>query len=231
MAKNKERKASRSFGYSDANSDYNFQMKKKRNWWWLLLLLLLLVGLLFLLRNCGNNGSSRPVNNPTQTPVTQPAPQPQPNPEQQPDPEQQPNPEQQLNPDPNSDPVPVPHTGDVQILLKWNNLNDLDLACIDPYGDMVCFQNKKVPSGGELDVDMNAGGITSSNPIENIYWPTGGAPKGQYTVYVTYFAQYELFKHKTSYEVMVKHGGVTDTYTGKLTRRGQNELICTFTID
>lgn len=47
MAKNKERDTSRSFGYSDANSDYNFQMRKKRNWWWLLLLLL--VPLLFIL--------------------------------------------------------------------------------------------------------------------------------------------------------------------------------------
>ena len=225
MAKNKERKTSRSFGYSEVNSDYSFQMKKKPNLWWLLLLLLLLVGMLFLVKYCCNKGTSPSVNNPTPTPVTQPTPQPQPNPERQPDPEQQP------NPDPNSEPIPVPHTGDVQILLKWKNYNDLDLSCVDPYGDTVWYQNKRVPSGGELDVDMNVSGGQSRSPIENIYWPTGGAPKGQYTVYVKYFAQNDLLKRKTSYEVMVKHGGTTETYTGTLSREKQVEKICTFTMD
>lgn len=128
-------------------------------------------------------------------------------------------------------PTPVPHTGDVQILLKWSNLNDLDLSCIDPNGDTIWYHNKRVPSGGELDVDMNAGEHSSRTPIENIYWPTGGAPKGQYTVYVTYYSRRKSWKRNTSYEIIVKHGSQTDTYTGKLTYVNQKVTICTFNIE
>src|SRR5262245_30225615 len=57
--------------------------------------------------------------------------------------------------------------GDIEISLLWHNLNDLDLHCIDPNGDEVYFRNKRVRSGGELDVDMNAGGRISREPVEN----------------------------------------------------------------
>lgn len=47
-------------------------------------------------------------------------------------------------------------TGDVQISLMWNDENDLDLHCVDPYGVRIFHNHRKSPSGGELDVDMNA---------------------------------------------------------------------------
>lgn len=127
-------------------------------------------------------------------------------------------------------PAPVPHTGDVQILLSWSNYNDLDLSCIDPYGYEVWYGNHIVPSGGELDIDMNAGGPSSRNPIENIYWPSGGAPKGKYQVRLTFFSVKDNVV-ETPYEVKVKHGNNIDTYTGTLNSEKQIVDICSFEID
>ena len=129
--------------------------------------------------------------------------------------------------DPN---LPVPHTGDIQILLSWSNKNDLDIECTDPFGNTVRYDNKKVPSGGELDIDMNAGWSYVVNPIENIYWPTGGAPKGRYKVRLIYFAKHDSM-FETPYTIKVKHGDKTDTYTGTVTRVKENVDICTFVID
>lgn len=142
--------------------------------------------------------------------------------------ENQPNPI--VNPQPM--PNPVPHTGEVQILLSWSNRNDLDIACIDPSGQKVWFKNKKVPSGGELDIDMNAGeGPYRNDPIENIYWPTDRAPKGQYTVILTYFAKHENNNSETPYTIKVKHGDKTDTYTGIVKEVNESANICTFVIE
>jgi hypothetical protein len=90
-----------------------------------------------------------------------------------------------------------------------------------------------VPSGGELDVDMNAsgGGPKRNNPIENIYWPAGGAPKGQYAVFLTYYAKNDLTQKETPYTIKVKHGDVTDTYTGVIKEVKQRIKICTFSIE
>lgn len=129
------------------------------------------------------------------------------------------------------EPRPVPHTGDVQILLSWSNYNDLDISCVDPMGKIVDYTNKRVPSGGELDVDMNAGGPTRSDPIENIYWPTGGAPKGKYTVFLTYYMRYDGSQLATPYVVKIKYGNETETYTGTLEHEKQRVKICSFTLE
>ncbi|MDQ3813706.1 MAG: hypothetical protein M3347_07120 [Armatimonadota bacterium] len=81
-----------------------------------------------------------------------------------------------------------PKTGDIQLTLRWNHLNDLDLHCEDPFGERIYFGHRRANSKGELDVDMNAGRTKWSNrPIENIYWPFGSAPLGHYKVYVHHF--------------------------------------------
>lgn len=126
---------------------------------------------------------------------------------------------------------PVPHTGDVQILLSWSNYNDLDIACIDPNGDKVSFERKNVPSGGHLDIDMNAGDPLRRDPIENIYWPTGGAPKGEYKVFLTYFARHDHSQLVTPYKIKIKYGNETKNFTGELTEEKQVVTIYTFTID
>ncbi|NEP17043.1 MAG: hypothetical protein F6J97_09060 [Leptolyngbya sp. SIO4C1] len=80
---------------------------------------------------------------------------------------------------------PVLQTGDVQVTLRWDTSDDLDLVVVDPAGEQVSYLNPTVSSGGQLDVDANAFCETASAaPVENIFWPTGGAPAGQYSAYV-----------------------------------------------
>jgi IPT/TIG domain len=79
-------------------------------------------------------------------------------------------------------------SGDVQITLVWDDTNDLDLHVIDPSGEEIFYNHTMAASGGRLDVDANAGcGSTTSSPRENIFWPTGQAPNGTYTVRVVFF--------------------------------------------
>ena len=80
---------------------------------------------------------------------------------------------------------PVLQTGDVQVTLRWNTNDDLDLIVVDPAGNIVDFGSPTSPSGGQLDVDANGFCQTQSfAPVENIFWPTGSAPDGEYLAYV-----------------------------------------------
>jgi hypothetical protein len=75
-------------------------------------------------------------------------------------------------------------TGDVQVTLLWADGNDLDLHVIDPSGAEIYFANPKSPTGGTLDHDDTAGCSTTGTHVENVFWPTGGAPPGRYRVFV-----------------------------------------------
>ncbi len=82
----------------------------------------------------------------------------------------------------------VLQTGDVQVTLRWNTTDDLDLYVKDPAGDEVYYGNPAVASGGQLDVDANLGCVEQmAEPVENIFWPTGGGVPGDYVVTVDLF--------------------------------------------
>ncbi len=125
--------------------------------------------------------------------------------------------------------TPAPTTGDVQVLLSWNNYNDLDLLVTDPNGESVWFKNRMVSSGGQLQIDMNVEYPDSKTPIENIYWPPGGAPNGTYNVYLLYYKQHEN-ADPNPYKISVKHGQMTDEYTGTINNENEAIHICTFTL-
>lgn len=81
-------------------------------------------------------------------------------------------------------------TGDIQVTLRWSTPDDLDLAVTDPSNNTVTFFNPNIPSGGKLDVDANAGcDSLSPTPIENIFWPTGGAPQGSFKIGVNLYTR------------------------------------------
>ncbi|MBK8300418.1 MAG: S8 family serine peptidase [Chitinophagaceae bacterium] len=110
--------------------------------------------------------------------------------------------------------TPVPSSGDVQVLLSWNNYNDLDLICTDPNGESVFFRNRNVSSGGQLEIDMNVEYPDSKKPIENIFWQPGSAPNGTYNVYLLYYKNHETTLNGTPYNIKVKYGGKTEEYKG-----------------
>jgi len=79
-------------------------------------------------------------------------------------------------------------TGDIQVTLRWATTDDLDLSVTDPGGEIVSFFTPTIGSGGQLDVDANAGCLEQdSTPIENIFWPPAQAPQGNYVVTVNLF--------------------------------------------
>lgn len=117
-------------------------------------------------------------------------------------------------------------SGDVQISLMWNNINDLDLHCVDPNGEKIFYDHKRAKSGGELDVDMNAGAPFSRQPVENIYWPPDGAPAGRYRVYVNHYRVHDRI-NTTRYTVGVKHGDSVREFNGSIAGK-ETDLIFEF---
>ncbi len=121
-------------------------------------------------------------------------------------------------------------TGAITISLMWDNYNDIDLHCIDPNGEEIFFSHKNSRSGGELDVDMNAGGPNSNEPVENIYWENRKAKKGKYSVYINHFANHNCYgcTDPTNYTVVVKQNNIVKEFKGKISFGDYKSLIYTF---
>ncbi|NJR65355.1 MAG: hypothetical protein HC772_08640 [Leptolyngbyaceae cyanobacterium CRU_2_3] len=84
----------------------------------------------------------------------------------------------------------------------------------DPSGDTATFFNPSVASGGQLDVDANAGcGNPTQIPIENVFWPPTQAPQGDYTVSVNLFARCQG-SGPVSFTITLLVQGNTQTLTG-----------------
>jgi hypothetical protein len=77
-------------------------------------------------------------------------------------------------------------TGKLRVSLSWFNHDDLDLHVFEPNGDHIWYQDKR----NKLDVDMNAGGPFSREPVENVTW-TGKVPDGEYRIEVNQFNKRE----------------------------------------
>ncbi len=107
-------------------------------------------------------------------------------------------------------------TGDVQVTLRWDTLDDLDLAVLDPEGDQVSFRNRLVASGGMLDVDANAGSGDTSMPVENIFWPRNGAPVGSYVASVNLFSQRQDIGEPINFTLTITLNGQSRTFRGSV---------------
>ncbi|PRY02284.1 DUF6777 domain-containing protein [Allonocardiopsis opalescens] len=114
-------------------------------------------------------------------------------------------------------------TGDVQVTLQWGSSADLDLHVFEPDGTEIYFGDRGPTStGGQLDVDSNVG-CNANGSVENVYWPAGQAPAGDYTVEVDGFSvdgcgggDYTLIIRVAGRDDIIETGSVgedeTDTY-------------------
>ncbi len=120
-------------------------------------------------------------------------------------------------------------TGDVQITLRWDAPADLDLHVYDPYQEEIWYDHRSSGSGGILDVDANAGcSPMMDNPVENIFWPYGGAPGGSYNVYVVYFRDCGAYG-PVSYEITIRQNDqVYDVISGTVYDVGEYQFVTSF---
>jgi hypothetical protein len=105
--------------------------------------------------------------------------------------------------------------GPVQVTLRWNTDEDVDLHLLEPVpGGAPCdvfygnAQGSLCGARGALDLDSNASCNIDGVGIENIvYDPVAGAPSGVYTVLVDHYANCSPATTWVAYEVEVRVGG------------------------
>jgi hypothetical protein len=84
-------------------------------------------------------------------------------------------------------------TGDLCCWLSWFNYDDLDLHMMEPSRQHIFF-GARGPSacGGRLDVDMNAGGGHTREPVENIFYGNRRQMRdGEYLLFVHQYSKRE----------------------------------------
>jgi hypothetical protein len=118
-------------------------------------------------------------------------------------------------------------SGDIQLSLAWDGYNDLDLSCTEPEGRVIDFEDRRSPSGGHLDVDMNAT-PQSKRPVENIFWPLGQAPQGEYRVYANYYRRHTSSRDAVKYSLRVVVGKQERFINGRLPPNSGRVLIHSF---
>ncbi|MCK5804825.1 MAG: hypothetical protein KAI66_18450, partial [Lentisphaeria bacterium] len=104
-------------------------------------------------------------------------------------------------------------TGDLSFRMHWKPARgDLDLHVMDPKGHRISHEKRTCACGGKMDRDD-----TTSGGPENVFWPKGRAPKGEYKFHVEYYAG--TGDKQLVVEVRVK-GRVVKTQTDTLKKKG-----------
>ncbi|HEY0181284.1 MAG TPA: hypothetical protein VGC09_00615 [Rhodopila sp.] len=97
-------------------------------------------------------------------------------------------------------------SGRLQIILAWDDTNDLDLHVFCPDNEQLWFQNPSA-CGGVLDVDANAERQSASNtPVENMRW--ADPPAGTYKVAVDPFEMRDT--RQSRFRITVRQEGQPD---------------------
>lgn len=120
----------------------------------------------------------------------------------------------------------------LRVSLSWFNTDDLDLHIHEPPGrgsagvrDHIYFGSKRGWTGGELDVDMNAGSAQSREAVENIVW-MNTISSGAYKVVVNNFRKRETSDVGFVIEVE-NHGKISHFSYNKALRDKQDVHVAT----
>lgn len=121
----------------------------------------------------------------------------------------------------------------LRVSLSWYNYDDLDIHIYEPAGrgvhaipsGHIFFANRRGWTGGTLDVDMNAGGNHSREPVENVVW-TNRVPDGAYKVDIHNYNRRET--SDPGFVVEVECGGKLSHFTyNKPVPNGGSVTVCT----
>lgn len=118
--------------------------------------------------------------------------------------------------------------GELEIGLLWENRNDLDLHVVDPDGERIFYQRRFARSGGELDVDRNAGCSENltAKPVEHVVWPEGRTPLGKFQIYVDHYQKCGS-SDPTNFRVEIIMAGKSETLTGSISAGQPATLVKT----
>lgn len=107
--------------------------------------------------------------------------------------------------------------GDLNFALVWDSPADLDLHVTCPSGGTINYISPRSAScGGVLDVDMNAGGRRSNDPVEHIYF--NDPPRGTYRIMVHFYdARSRGGNH--NFVLRVSYAGETKEFSGVVSRQ------------
>lgn len=118
--------------------------------------------------------------------------------------------------------------GNTQIILAWDDVNDLDLAIVCPDGTRIYFENRR-GCGAELDVDMNVAGGTrpiSRAPVENVTW-AAEPPPGNYRIEVTHYGRNPGGPQVSPFRVTIRRPGQPDRVLRGEAGAGQTVVVGT----
>lgn len=148
---------------------------------------------------------------------------------------------------------PRPGTGDLSFTLRWDGTADLDLHVEDPLGrrtsalsaysppeedvlpadlkDGELLVSSETSQSGILDIDCNAApDRLCERPLENVFWPSGTAPLGDYELWVLLFQRLRDGS-SVPFVIEVRRGErVVHTFSGKLDdeRRESKRFVYAF---
>jgi hypothetical protein len=104
--------------------------------------------------------------------------------------------------------------GRIQVILAWDDRNDLDLMILCPNGQRIFYDNRRA-CGGELDVDRNAGGTIAAQPVENVVFAAEPLP-GRYRIIVSNYGHNPPSPSTSAFRVTLRREGQPDqVFTGR----------------
>jgi hypothetical protein len=118
--------------------------------------------------------------------------------------------------------------GKLQIILGWDDRNDLDLRVVCPDGVDIDFEHRQA-CGGTLDVDANGerGTTLTSSPVENVYFID--PPPGNYRIIVDPYGMRE--RDASPFRVTIRRDGQPDqVVTGTAQDGHRNQMVSEFTV-
>ena len=118
--------------------------------------------------------------------------------------------------------------GHTQIILAWDDVNDLDLAIVCPDGTRLYFDNRR-GCGAELDVDMNVAAGTrpiSRTPVENVTW-AAEPPPGTYRIEVTHYGRNPGGPQISPFRVTIRRPGEPERVLRGEAGAGQTVVVGT----
>ena len=106
-------------------------------------------------------------------------------------------------------------TGEVQFSISWDAQSDVDLWVTDANDFTVFYGDTISPQGGKLDLDSNANCNIDGKRNENITWPFGTPPSGEYRVQVKLYAA--CGTPRSRFVLTVRREGMPpEVFTGEL---------------